>query len=259
MTPTASRGSSLEVLAKVDLPCCCHRVVVRRVYAVKVVCSVPDHVQRAITSRGAPGKDSRFRLSLVDLEGAGPRLSEGLGEAVEDVVVVAVNHVDISSDVNAHVDELVAIVKAGVRVVVHYVVSESQTSIGGYGYPNCVNMAEDCALSQLCSTRNRAEHLVNRMVPWVYGQVADHVVEPGQESHVGWVKRVSRLGESGPAVQAARDKDIVGRRNSMVGHAHFVSPIGSDPLPVINWNASSGWVENPRAASVSARGYVNIR
>ena len=76
---------------------------------------------------------------------------------------------------------------------------------------------------------------------------------------MGWVKRVPSLGEAGPAVQAACDENIVGGRNSMVGHAYLVSPVGSYPLPVINWNASSGWVEKPRAASVFARGHVDIR
>src|SRR5207248_7736145 len=70
--------------------------------------------------------------------------------------------------------------------------AEGQTSIGGYGYPDCVNVAEDCALSQLSGTCNRAEHLVNHMVPRVYRQVADHVVKPGEESHVGWVRSEER-------------------------------------------------------------------
>src|SRR5207247_10257932 len=96
------------------------------------------------------------------------------------------------------------------------------------------------------------------MVPRVYRQVADHVVEPGEESHVGWVKRVPSLGEAGPAVQAACDENIVGGRNSMVGHAYLVSPVGSYPLPVINSHASSAWGEKPRAACVFARAHVDI-
>src|SRR2546428_2862144 len=120
-------------------------------------------------------------------------------------------------------------------------------------------MAEYCALSQLRSTRNRAKHLIDHVVPRVNRQVADHIVKPCQEGHVSRVKRVPRLGKGGPTVQAARDENIVGCRDRMIGDTNLAWPVSSNPLSVVNGNTSSRRIEQPRAASILAGGHVNIR
>jgi len=68
-------------------------------------------------------------------------LAESGAEAVEHVVIVTIDGVDVACLVDAYVDELVPVADCRVGVDINRVVGEADAAVDGYCYPDRVRAA----------------------------------------------------------------------------------------------------------------------
>ena len=101
-------------MCEIHVPCCISPwvwwKVCRHSRAVCVRRTIIDDVYLACAASAAPWEDGSFSRVRVNLEWSGPRLTEGPRETVEEVVIVTVDHVQVSALVNTYVDEGVPVV-----------------------------------------------------------------------------------------------------------------------------------------------------
>src|SRR6266699_7051304 len=101
---------------------------------------------------------------------------------IVDVVIVAINGIEVAGFVNAYIHKLMPVANRSVRVVVHDVIGECLTTIGRDSHVhNVVAAGSSRATSDLTGISNTTEGLINDVATWIDGQIPNRVVLEKEE------------------------------------------------------------------------------
>ena len=131
-------------------------------------------------------------------------------------MVVVVDNVQVSSLIDAYVDELVSVVHVLIRIIVDLVVGECHTAVYRDADPDGVDVTGNVAPRKLGDIVDRTEHLIDQMVVRIYCQVTDDIVEASEDGKMVCVECTGGLCKSCPLIIATIDYNVAGSTHRVV-------------------------------------------